>query len=291
MGLRRGTFNCILGHAGQRKSALARTIAYNAAMTKKRVLYIPLESTFDEELTYFALIHAQNPTCFGGTADFSIKRFDECDFTEEEEKFLRNAIVPDLKETIGDNLIIRQLADTTWENVKSVIELENFLRPLDLIVIDYVTIMDVSQYRDHVVAYTQIAKQLKLTAQNLKNGRGGAAILTPLQGSRKGYEEAQANDGAWEKTGVYMYSEMYNSADLVMYTYMPIELQNSGELKIGTCKSRKSADMPAQLVPINLLNSYIGVYPGADEDADEPAPSFGMLASELKGLYDHEVLK
>jgi hypothetical protein len=251
-GMERGTLNFILGHSGQRKSAFARTCAYNAVMQGHRVLYLPFETTFETELATFALMHANNAELFQGTEHFSIDRFRKGLFTEEEEKFLQEEIVPAFVEDIGDKLIIKQLADTTWESVRSFIELQNFINPIDLVVLDYYTLMDFSAHRDQVAAINNTAKEVKQMCVNFPNGRGGLVILSPVQGSKKGFEEAKGNEGTWDKTGIYMYGEIYKSASVIFYTFLDDEMQRKGEIKIGTCKSRDSADVPTQTVPINL---------------------------------------
>lgn len=265
-GLRRGTLNLILGTAGQRKSAVARTIAYNAVKGGFRVLFIPLEIKFHDELTAFGIIHAHNPTAFKNSLPISIERYQRGLLTQEEEDALRDLIVPDLKERIGDRLVIKQLADTTWENIRSVIELENFISPLDLVVIDYIGLLDTRLHRDKTLAINDAAIQMKQMALNFPNGKGGLTILTPAQGSRKGYEEAQTNDGVWDKTGIYMYSELEKSADIIFYTFLPQEMQEKGEIKLGTCKSRSSADAPGITVPIDLSTGYVG---GGKKDTDQ----------------------
>jgi RecA/RadA recombinase len=283
-GMRRGTLNLILGTAGQRKSALARTIAYNAACANFRVLFIPLEINFKDELANFGIIHSQNSEYFHNPPEISVKRFQDGKLTEAEEAVLQD-VVDDLKESLSDKLIIRQLADTTWENIRSTIEIENFIRPVDLVVIDYIGLVDTRQHRDKTLAINDIAVQMKQMALHFPNGRGGLAIVTPAQGSRAGYNEAKANDGAWEKTGIYMYSELEKSADIIFYTYYPIELQMNGNIKIGTCKSRSSPDAPCQFASIDRNNGYIGMDQRMSPKPENLAARTSKDAS-LTGVYE-----
>jgi archaellum biogenesis ATPase FlaH len=258
VGLYRGTLNLVLGFTGQRKSAVSRTIGYNASLDGFRVLFIPLEMSDKEELQFLAMMHATNMKFFEGTENYSITRFQNGKLLAEEKEFLSTTVVPDMQSRIGSRMVIIKPTEKTWSSIRNLIELENFKEPLDLVVIDYLSMMDTAGARDRTAAINDIAIQVKNLSGQLDNGRGGVAIVTPAQGSRGGYEDAQKNDGHWDKDGVYMYSELERSADTIMYCFMPAEMGAQGLIKIGTCKSRRSADVPAQLVNINIATSRVG---------------------------------
>lgn len=257
-GFSRGSVNLILGYAGQRKSALARTFAYNAAASGFRVLFIPLEISFKDELGAFGIMHAYNTTFIRGAEGLSVDRFRNGQLLPYEEEALRSILVPDIKQNIGTKLVIKQLADTTWENIRAVIELENFIEPLDMVVIDYLGLLDTKHHRDKVLAINEAAIQMKQMALTFPNGKGGLVFVTPAQGSRKGYEEATTNQGVWDKSGIYMYSELEKSADTIVYASLTPDLQTQGVVMVGTCKSRNSADAPGQLVPIIVECGLVG---------------------------------
>ena len=107
-----------------------------------------------------------------------------------------------------------------------------------------------------MVAIIRIAKR----GGNANAGRG-VAILTPIQGSRTGYQEATENDGAWGTTGVYMYSELDKSLDNCFYVYGSDELAAAGKLKIGSCKARRGATIPSTFVDINVTAGVVDVRP------------------------------
>jgi len=289
-GMARGSLNLILGYAGQRKSALARTFAYNAACAGFRVLFIPLEISFERELTTFGIIHAHNPNYFENRIkELSVDRYMQGQLTPIEERALAEKIVPDLKKNIGDRLIIQQVADSTWDNIRTVIEIENFLHPLDVVVIDYIGLFDTRQYKDKTLAINEAAIQMKQMALTFQNGKGGLIFVTPAQGSRKGLEDAKSNEGVWEKTGIFMYSELEKSADIVFYTYLPPELQSVSMIKIGTCKSRNSADAPCQLVPLHLQTGYIGKdWSDKPKDASTTDEPQAMKDPTLEDVWSNE---
>jgi hypothetical protein len=99
----------------------------------------------------------------------------------------------------------------------------------------------------------QDAKQVALKA----NGGKGLAFVKPGQGNRKGYEDAQANDGAWETTGINQYSELYKSLDNCLYVFTSEEIAASSQLKMGSCKHRRGADIPATFVPMNVSAGFL----------------------------------
>ena len=78
-----------------------------------------------------------------------------------------------------------------------------------------------------------------------------AISVTPVQGNRKGYEEAQANDGAWETTGIATYSEMDKSLDNCLYVFTDDAISAKNQIKIGSCKHRRGANIPATFTDIN----------------------------------------
>jgi hypothetical protein len=251
-GLERRSFNLILGAAGQRKSGLARTIAYNAASSGSRVLFIPLEMSQEEELQNFGAMFGQDPKYFTGTQGcFTVDRIHGTALGTDERKFLSTILIPEMQQHLGDKLAIIQPADLSWDNIRSIIEMENHKAPLDLIVLDYFARMDTSKARDKIVAINDYAMRAKDFILELDNKRGGAALLSPCHASRKGIEDAKANDGNYYREAVWNYSELEKSADLIMFTYLDPAMQKEGFLKLGTCKSRRSADVPAQLVRVD----------------------------------------
>ncbi|MEG9438231.1 hypothetical protein JAO29_18940 [Edaphobacter sp. HDX4] len=271
-GLRRGELNGVLGYTGQRKSATTRTIAYNAARAGHRVLYIPLESSVGEELTAQWVMHAHvlDPHC-----TVSTNKVLDARLSRDEERALFNEVGPDFGQTAGRNLIIADVGrDRTWENIKRAIEREtNSDYPVDLVVIDYLTLVTLPsgwEAKERMVSIIQDAKQLAL---NAGSGRG-VSIVTPIQGSRKGYEEATAQDGAWETTGIFMHSELDKSLDNCFYVYTNDEISAGGAVKVGSCKARRGANIPATFVDINPTSGFVGAAkPTARGDRNAPLPS------------------
>jgi hypothetical protein len=174
---------------------------------------------------------------------------------------------------IGDRLIVAQPSMShTWAEVKAIIEGECIKAPVDLVVIDYLTLLNAPGFRTHVEEKTFIIQQAKQLAMRANDGFG-LCLVTPVQGSRSGYESASTNDGAWEVSGIYQYSEMDKSLDNCFYTYCTPELSGLNKMKIGSCKGRRTGVIPASFVQINNAAGML-VDPAKDVEirpkADEP---------------------
>jgi hypothetical protein len=168
--------------------------------------------------------------------------------------------VPALQQELGTNLVIRSVEDKTWQNIRQLIEVENAEGPLDLVVIDYITLFELGKGFDKAYEMHQAVRELKQMALHINDDKG-VAILSPVQGSRAGYKEAVGNDGKWEQTGIYMYGEMEKSADNILYTYMPDDLKASNQMKIGFCKTRRDEPPPQVLVEVDPKTGLVGGSP------------------------------
>ena len=262
-GLERKTLNFVLGAAGARKSGLVRTMAYNAACKGNRVLFIPTEFSYEEELQVFAAMHAQTALYFDNTKEtrgrFSVDKIHGTRLTDIDEKFLIDGIIPSMRDNLGDKLAIVQPASYSWPNIRSIIEMQNNKKPLDLIVLDYLGRLDIGDARDARVAYNRMADEVKnFLLYDLTNTRGGAAMVSPCHASRKGVADAVAAEGTFVKEAIFEYSQFEKCCDVIMYTFIDPVLQSKDMMKIGTCKSRRSADIPAQMVHVDPTTHRVG---------------------------------
>jgi hypothetical protein len=257
-GLRRKEVTGILGYVGQRKTAVARTMAYNAAKAGFRVLHIPLESDFTDELTAYTIMHAHAAGTFA-LPNLNRRRYDAAELTETEKEVLRTEVLPDFELTVAPNLLVFELKkeERTWASVRSLIERENDKAPVDLVIIDYLTLLNDLDARDQVMAKTLMIQDVK--ELTLNTGKYGFAFVTPIQGNRAGYKEAQANDGAWETTGISLYSEMDKSLDNCLYVFTADGISDQGQIKVGSCKHRRGANIPATFVEMHLNAGMVGL--------------------------------
>lgn len=242
-GMRRGEFYGILGFAGTRKSTVGRSMAYNAACQGHCVVHVSLEHSFEEERTNYLILHATDPKFESYGMNISKKSYDEGLLTDQEKEFLFGPVREDFEKNFAGKIICKQPLEPSWEAIKAMVEFQHKIYPVDVLFIDY--LMLVRAFTKNPTAEREaVILDAKQWAFSFGDGRG-IAILTPVQGNRDGYDEAKKNDGKWEKSGIYMYSEFERSLDLLMYTYLDDDLRSADEIKVGTCKSRRSEDCPA----------------------------------------------
>jgi hypothetical protein len=244
-GMRAGQLWGILGFAGNRKSALARTLAYNSVLQGFNTLHIPLEQSYEEERNIYAIIHSHHPK-FGEKFKLSKKALENGLLTLAEEDFLFSEVMPDL-DTLPGTLIIKQPADSSWETIKAVAEIENQSLDGNLheLVIDYLTYMDTSHIKggDVKTYMNGVIKDSKAFARDFNNKKG-LVLISPVQGNRDGYDRAADNEGRWDKSGIAEFNEFERSLDGCLYTFIDENLQSLEQIKMGTCKVRREADVP-----------------------------------------------
>jgi DnaB-like helicase C terminal domain len=281
-GLRRKQVTGILGYGGQRKTAVLRTMAYNAAKAGFRVLHIPLETDFLEELIAYHVMHTHAQGSFN-LPDLNSQRLGDGQTTPAEDAEYDNKVIPDFEATVGRNLQVCGLKDDdlSWTTVRALIERENAKEPLDLVVIDYLTLLGDSSARDDVQAKAVMIKDVKRLTLNSPGY--GFAFVTPIQGNRKGYEDAKANDGLWDITGINLYSEMDKSLDNCLYVFTDDAMSSQGKLKIGSCKHRRGANIPSTFVDLNVNAGMVGL--AKDSSFRIPAPT---APEKPKIIYDRE---
>jgi hypothetical protein len=202
--------------------------------------------------------------------------------SDEEKEFLPRWLVPGLKLCLGTDLVLREVRNQTWANVRDIIEIEDADQPLDLVVIDHIMLLDMSAERDPVRAMNQVVRELKNMALYHDDGRG-LVIVSPVHGNRAGYERACLHEGAWEATDIYQYSDMEKSADTVMYCFQPDELRMENKVKLGFCKSRRHGTTPPQSVDIDPLVGMIGGSDQTKQRLAKEAEDTGWSGSARRG--------
>jgi replicative DNA helicase len=252
-GFKRGNFWGVLGYAGQRKSSLCRTIAYNISNQGFQVMHIPLEQSCEEERNIYAVIHSHHEKFKKFGFNISINDLEDGNLTPAQEDFLFDVVVPDLP----DNIIIRQPSESTWEGVQAQVELQQQIAPVDLLLIDYFTLLDTSYSKgqDRQVMNSLI-KNAKSWCLNFGNKRK-ICMLTPVQGNRDGYAEAQKHEGKWDMEGVYEYSEFDKSLDGCMFTFSDSDLEAQQKIKLGTCKNRRRSNVPPFMISVSSESGLV----------------------------------
>ena len=259
-GLRNKDFNAILGYTGQRKTAVLRTMGYTAAMRGFKVMHIPLESDFNEEMIAYLIMHAHNEMWKGQAGSLSRQDFESGNMSNDQRHFLMKVVLPDFNATVAANIhIYEPRGARTWADVKSAIERECMIGRVDLVLIDYLTILtptpdpNIRDKNAAMITMIQDAKQLCMTA----NDGEGLCLVTPVQGSRKGLDEASLNEGAWDVTGISTYSEMDKSLDNCFYVYMTDGMSSLDQLKFGSCKMRRNKNIVCSFLRVDPCSGIV----------------------------------
>ncbi|MGA7244569.1 MAG: hypothetical protein WBX19_15380 [Terracidiphilus sp.] len=121
-------------------------------------------------------------------------------------------------------------------------------------------------------------------------------MLTPIQGNRDGYKDATANEGQWELTGIYKYSEIEKSLDNCFYTWFNDAMDRNNIMRMGTCKSRRNSLIRPTDVTIDKVSGLVGstssklapLNASAHEEFSSPSStSVGVLGDTI-GLHMEE---
>ena len=282
--IKRGDFVGVLGYAGQRKSTLCRTMAYNAAKQGFNVLHVTLEQTYNEERINYSLIHSADPKFANYNLKPSKKNFEDGCLSKAEEKYLRDIVLPDLEENLPGRLIIRQPTDgTSWSSIKMLAEMTNQTTPIDMFFVDYLGLVSTNSGRDAREEMERNIKDAKQMALQFDNGRG-VVFLTPIQGNRKGYEEAKNTNGVWDLTGINLYSEFDKSADLILSTFIDEALQEESSISISSVKIRRAPPLPLFTTPVNCHVGLIGAPYSLSLAREEDEVGFSTLDNMFRTI-------
>jgi hypothetical protein len=189
---------------------------------------------------------------------------DNGELSEQMLNDLVQIVIPDFQQACTGSLVVRQPAKVTWADVKSIISMENQISPIDLVVVDYLTLVHLKG-RDEVAEMTEVIKDAKHLCQTFNNNMG-LTMLTPVQGNRAGYEHATKSDGRWDMAGVSKFSEFDKSLNGCFYTFIdPDGADDQQTIKFGICKSRDSKIIGPIPVDVNLKSGEIGGDPADDK--------------------------
>lgn len=130
---------------------------------------------------------------------------------------------------------------TTIESIWGRAETINQINPLDMIVIDYLSLLDpkkgMERFSSHDVI-TQNIKDAKRMALDFDRGKG-ILVVVPHQLSREGYKEAQKNGGVYSTYAFADTAEAERSSDVLLTIYRDNELAENQEAVMCLLCNRK----------------------------------------------------
>ncbi len=254
--IRKGELIGILGYTGCGKSRLGRTMSYNAMRDGRNVLHIVTEGGGRKvERVRYAVAHAHylDPERAQALC-ITFKAYADQILNPEAMAFLQDAI-QDLSRHEGGITVVSPM-ERTWQGVRRIIEAETRKRKIDLLNIDYLTHLVPTTARDPRTAMATVIHEAQDLAAVYDHGKG-LALLTPVQGNRKGYEAAQSAGGAWTSEGLFEYSAFVMDCDLLLYVYADDDLRPLNQIKIGTAKARSSIGMPCTTFKVDKFTQMV----------------------------------
>jgi hypothetical protein len=223
--LERQDFIGILGYLGSGKSTVSRFMLYNMAAAGRNVLHISVENSQTVERDKFIFLHANNPK-FGG-------KYEALTYAKKRKKQLTTdllrmwiEVAQDFKETIEGRLTIRKPSVASWEHIKTLIETEDLVAPLDAVLLDYIQLLEPPSRNtdDQRSKMSAMIKDIRQFGMVFDGGRG-MCIISPVQVNEEGLNRAAKE----EQDGVYKPSAINNEKELGRSMTFIVGVFNKGQ--------------------------------------------------------------
>lgn len=252
--------------AGHLKTTFALNWAYNQAIFFHwDVLYFSLEMPYRQVRRWIVAMHSfhekfrDSRIALGlqlpGGVDVGLdyKRIrDAHEMSEAEDRFLRENVVPDLKNPAnGYGEIHVEVADPskpdiTVEGLRSRAETIYQKSPFSMMFVDHASLLGArNKYANTTDRLNEAMRDLKQTAINFRRGKG-LPVVALFQINREGLKEAQKRKEkgqlpTYDLHNLAYANEAERSADVVTASYLDKELANRGRALFTNLKSRDNA--------------------------------------------------
>lgn len=243
-GVRNGHLCLVAGFTSHLKTTFCLNWLYKSAVLFGRNSAIAsLEMPVEDLRTSLYVLHS-------GARVFADQGFGPLDYSRvtngalspEEEKFFE-IVISDFEDNpeYGEILYKEPEASITIHEIQRWAENKHRTVPLDLLMIDYVGLVDPGKgvsSLDSTASLNKVLRQSKMMALTFANGRG-IPVVSPFQTNREGLKDAEKNGGRYKITALAGSNEAERSSDLIYFTYTDDVLSNSRELLVGNLKARK----------------------------------------------------
>ena len=243
-GIGRGELALVLGFVGHLKSTFCLNWAHKAATWYgHNVCIISGETPVKKFRDAIYVMHAANKK-FEGQSGFLTVDYEKVKrglLSDAEEKFFRD-VVQDFQ-TCPDygEIFYREPEEVmTIADIMRWCEAKDRIKPVDLIFIDYLGLLDPGRSTKGMESYSalnMVIRQAKLMSMAFARGRG-VAVISPFQANREGLKEAEKNGGRYSLRAYAGSPEAERSMDLGYYVYLDPQMRNSKELAVGNLKTR-----------------------------------------------------
>ena len=202
------------------------------------------------------------------TLGLDYEKIRDGELTDNEERFLREYVVPDMNKTptvphngphsrdardYGDIYI--EVADPdkndfTMVDLRSKSELIFSKTPFEAIFVDHIGLLGSrGRYNSTTEKLNEVVRDLKKLAMSFNRGMG-IAVIALAQLSREGFKAAEKNGGRYNLTHLSYANEIERSADVVTASWVDEALRNLNRAIFQWLKSRDSA--PFNRVPVRV---------------------------------------
>jgi hypothetical protein len=258
------------GYASQGKTTLALNwIRYLALDGGWNIYYFTLEMPAIEIWQILAASHSAHPKWTRqGRRPIAHDHIRSGQFANEDEAHFYREVYHDFRSEYAGRIEVEFPAlGMTIEDIWSRAEALHRTSPLDLVVIDYLSLLRPPPSLRHPDVRAATTENLKI-AKNMAvefAGGEGITVVTPHQISRDGYDQAKANGGVYEMRAFADTAEVERSADHLLTVFRDETLERSNEAKICHLKSR----LGARAKPFNIYANFTHRYV-ADLRLDDP---------------------
>lgn len=247
-GLKPGELALVMGFVSHMKSTFVLNWLYRAAINqRKNVAIASLEMSIETLRMLIYVMHSRHAKferepCHA-KIDFDKVRLGT--LSAREEQFFR-LVCEDLSNSQEYGEIYYkepQNESVTIADLQRWAEAKDRIKPLDLMVIDYLGLLDPEKHMSGMEQgsnLNRVIRQAKQLATNFGGGRG-IPVLSPFQANREGLKDAEKNGGKYRLTALSLANEAERSSDYVYYVYLDDQLRAQDALRFGNLKARNAA--------------------------------------------------
>jgi hypothetical protein len=260
--IERSDFVGILGYLGSGKSTVGRFMLYQLALAGFNVVDISLEQAQVTERDKFVLLHAHHPK-FGGEYDCSISYKKVLEgvrtrtLTKQQVEEIRY-VGRDFEETVQGRLIIQQPSIYSWDSIRTFIEMQNAITPLDAVMIDYLSMIDppTKNYDDQRAKMTAMIKAVRNYGLSFDGGRR-LCIISPVQANETGKETAADADGVYGSSAINNDKELGRSMTFILGVFNKGARDDGYDLMLSCVKDREAFGMRPDIIKVSA-SGWIG---------------------------------
>jgi replicative DNA helicase len=240
-GFKRGELVFVAAFVGEGKSTFAMNVAlYASKVLRNNVMYASLEVPFPIMNRLLAGIHSSHPKFQErGLETLSSSLIERGQLNREQTEFYMD-VLSDLenRDKTKERLVVWQPdRSVSINDILLEAEREDNEHGLDLLIIDYIGLVEGKTYNEYRADLNATIRKTKLAAMNFRKGTG-IPILAPHQINRQGKLKADENGGVYDKSALADAHECERSADLIITAYLNDDLRATNQIKFGCLKAR-----------------------------------------------------